>query len=68
MATPARFILSIPTDLEEEMSNVSGATQCFVDGKFSKMLQSYMINYSLSVGSSQLLLTDEPYLKSEKKQ
>lgn len=67
MAVPQRFILSVPTDIKREMSDTSGATECFVNGRFSELLQSYIVNYSLSVGSSNYLLTDEPYLQSEKK-
>ena len=57
---PSRYGISIPEDIKNEMSDNSLAKNCFVKQGFSRALQEYLVDYSLSVNSP-LVMTDYPY-------
>lgn len=57
--------ISTPEDIERELSGTSKATDCFAGQKFSRLLQEYLVEYSLTVSATNLVLSDEPLLKSQ---
>ncbi len=57
--------ISTPTDVLEELSNTSAAEDCFAGQKFSRKLQQYIVEYSLTLSATKLVLSDEPLLKSQ---
>lgn len=60
---PSRYGLSIPKDISPELSPDSLASNCFIGQKFSKSLQEFLVDYSLSIGTSPMIQTDSPYVQ-----
>lgn len=57
---PSRYGLRIPDALKQELSETSQAGKCFIGMNFCRSLQEYLVDYSLTVGSSPVLQTDLP--------
>ena len=60
---PNRFIISVPTDVQEELSDTSSASKCYSQQKFSRKLQEYLTDYALTTSTTPLVLTDVARIK-----
>lgn len=55
---PKRYEITFPNYFLKFLSNTSSATECFVHGKFSKTLQKFLLDYSISLGITSEVISD----------
>jgi hypothetical protein len=59
-------VIAVPPSIEKELSPTSYAEDCFVNRKFSRNLQEFLVSYALTV-TSPLVLSDESYTALEQR-
>lgn len=57
---PSRYGISLPKFIQDELSETSQASKCFVLRRFSRTLQEFMVDVSLTTGASPIIQTDSP--------